>query len=250
MDRRSIIKEYIYKAGEVKVKDLEQMFPDVSNMTLRRDLSDLENKGYIIRTRGGAKSVHLLPSITEEVYSLRATVNLEGKEKIAKKAVEFIEPGRSIYIDSGTTMMCLARILPDENLSILTSGPNVSLEILKKSKPMVTMIGGQLSRNTISASGVGSLDFIKNVNIDTAFLATSGFSLSSGFTSGNFNEAQLKEAVIKKARKVILLMDYTKIDKNLTFTFAQLKDIDVLICDSALPQDIVKAAARNKVVLY
>jgi DeoR/GlpR family transcriptional regulator of sugar metabolism len=172
--RRDIIREYIGKTGEIKVRELEEMFPDVSNMTLRRDLAFLENEGCIIRTLGGAKSIHSFPAVSEDIYSLRAAVNLEGKDIIAKKAVEFIEPGRSIFIDSGTTMMCLARILPDENLSILTSGPNVSLEIIKKSQPTVTLIGGQLSRNTLSTSGANSMEFIRNVNIDTAFLATSG----------------------------------------------------------------------------
>jgi DeoR/GlpR family transcriptional regulator of sugar metabolism len=86
--------------------------------------------------------------------------------------------------------------------------------------------------------------FIKNINIDVAFMATSGFSLESGFTSGDFNECTLKRAIIKKARKVILLMDTGKVNKNMTFTFALLKDIDVLVCDGELPQDIEKEAKK------
>lgn len=248
--RRTLIRDYIDKVGEVKIKSLEEMFPDVSNMTLRRDLTYLESKGYIIRTHGGARSVHLIPTVSEDIYSLRAAVNLEGKEEIARKAVKFVEPGRSIFIDSGTTMMRLAKLIPDENLSILTSGPNIGLEIIKKSHPSVTLIGGNLSRNTLSTSGVSSLDFVKQINIDTAFLATSGFSLETGFTSGNFNECQLKQAIMRKARKTILLMDSTKIDKSLTFTFATLNDINILICDKNLPEDIMKAAARSKVTIY
>lgn len=245
--RREIIREYIDNNGEVTVRDLEKIFPGTSNMTIRRDLAYLEDMGYIVRTRGGAKSIKCLSRAMEDIYSLRAMVNTEAKEIIAKKAVEFVEEGRSIFIDSGTTMMCFARMLPDKNLSILTCGPNIALEVMKRNNPSITLIGGQINRNTISASGSNSLYFIKNVNIDIAFMATSGFSLESGFTSGDFNECMLKRAVIKKARKVILLMDSGKINKNMTFTFGALKDIDILICERDIPQDIVKAAQNEGV---
>lgn len=242
--RREIINAYIQNKGEVKLKELEKLFPEVSTMTLRRDLSYLESKGQIVRVRGGAKSVNLFSSLKEDMYSLRAMENVEAKMKIAKKALDYVERGRSYFIDSGTTMMCLAKVLPDEDLSILTSGPNIALEIIKNNNPSVTLVGGQLSRNNLSTSGANSLNFIKDINVDIAFMATSGFSLEYGFTCGDYNECELKRAVIRKARKVILLMDVSKIDKNMPFTFATLKDIDVLICDKALPEDIVQAAER------
>jgi DeoR family fructose operon transcriptional repressor len=81
-------------------------------------------------------------------------------------------------------------------------------------------------------------------------MATSGYSLENGFTSGNFNECELKKLVIEKARKKILLMDITKIDKTMPYTFATLKDIDILICDADLPDDIKKAAQENGVLIY
>jgi DeoR family fructose operon transcriptional repressor len=250
IDRRSTIKQYIEEKGEVHLRELEELLPEVSSMTLRRDLIYLEEKGYVIRTRGGAVSVKHVATAGEDMYSLRAAENMEGKTKIAKKAVEFVETGRSIYIDSGTTMMCLAKELPDENFSILTSGPNIGLEIIKKTKPSVVLTGGAISRNNLSTSGLNSLYLVKNINIDMAFMATSGYSLENGFTSGNFNECELKKLVIEKARKKILLMDITKIDKTMPYTFATLKDIDILICDADLPDDIKKAAQENGVLIY
>jgi len=247
INRREIINAYIHDKGEVKLKDLEKMFPDVSSMTLRRDLIYLENKGYVVRTRGGAKSISHVVGTTEDVYSLRATENMEAKMKIAKKAVNYIETGRSVYLDSGTTIMCLAKILPDEDLSILTSGPNIALEIVKHPKPSVTLIGGQLNRNNLCTSGINALDFIKSINIDIAFIASSGFSLETGFTCGNFSECELKKAVVKKARQKILLMDTSKINKSMPFTFASLKDIDIMICEKEIPEEIKRAAEQNGV---
>jgi len=249
-DRRSKIKQYIEEKGEVHLRDLEKLLPEVSTMTLRRDLIYLEEKGHVIRTRGGAVSVKRVAASAEDMYSLRATENMDGKTKIAKKAIEFVETGRSIYIDSGTTMMCLAEQLPDENFSILTSGPNIGLEIIKKSKPTVALTGGVISRNNLSTSGNNWLELVRNINIDIAFMATTGFSLENGFTIGNFDECELKKLVIQKARKKILLMDITKIDKTMPYTFATLKDIDVLICDKDLPDAIKKAAQQNGVLIY
>lgn len=248
--RRERLREYVQEKGEVQFKDLEQLFPDVSSMTIRRDLSYFEDEGVLIRTRKGAKSLSRFSAAREDVYSMRAMENMESKIQIARKAVELIEAGRSIFIDSGTTTMCLAALLKSDNLSILTSGPNIGMEVIKNNNSSVTLIGGQLSRNNLSTSGANSLSFIKNINIDIAFMATSGFSLKSGFTSGDFNECELKRAIIKKAGKSILLMDASKVDKNMPFTFATLKDIDVLVSDTALPESIIKAAEKYGVEVF
>lgn len=249
INRRDTINAHIQDKGEVRLKELEEMFPEVSSMTLRRDLIYLEDKGHIVRIRGGARTISHSPNSIEDVYSQRATINTEAKIKIAKKAVNYIETGRSVFIDSGTTMMCLAKILPDEDLSILTSGPNIGMEISKKAKPSVTLIGGQLNRQNLCTSGICALEFLKNINIDIAFIASSSFSIDSGFTCGNFNECQLKEAVIKKARHKILLMDTSKLDKSLPYTFARLEEIDILICEKELPDNVKKAAQNASVTL-
>ena len=89
--------------------------------------------------------------------------------------------------------------------------------------------------------------FINSVNIETAFMATSGFSLKSGFTSGSFTEHELKRSVIAKAEQVIMLMDSSKLQRNLPFTFATLSDIDVIITEAPLPEDIARAAEQAHV---
>ena len=249
-DRREMINTYIQQKGEAKLNELEEVFPDVSSMTIRRDLAYLEDKGEIIRVRGGAKSIHSISGMKEEVYSLRAAENIEAKVKIAKKAVGLIESGRSIFLDSGTTVMCLAKLIPDDNFYILTSGPNIALEIIKKRSPSVNLIGGQLNRDNISVSGMNSLTFIDGINIDIAFMAASAFSLEAGFTGGNFDECQLKKTIIEKAKKVIVLMDESKVDKNMPFTFAQLEDIDALVSDKKLSDEVIEQAHKKHIQIY
>ncbi|MEG1158185.1 MAG: DeoR/GlpR transcriptional regulator, partial [Christensenellaceae bacterium] len=141
------------------------------------------------------------------------------------------------------------REMEDEYLSIMTSGVNIAMELIKKQKPSVTLIGGQVNRNTISVSGVNSCSFVREVNIDIAFMASSGFSIENGFTSGTYTECEIKKEVVNRARKVIVLMDSKKIDKIMPFTYAYMEDIDVLISDGDLEEEIVKEANRRNVLI-
>ena len=231
------------------LKELECMFPDCSSMTLRRDLKYLEENGFVKRTRGGAVALSRLSMSAEDVYSFRALDNIDAKTTIAKKAAQYIEHGRSLFLDSGTTIMQFAKEVPDDYITILTSGPNIALELIKKAKPSVTVIGGQLNRNTVSLSGASANIFLSSVNIDIAFLASSGFSLQNGFTSGTYSECELKKDVLMRASKVIVLMDSSKVGKSLPYTFCTLDDIDILISDNDLHDDIIHAADEKGVTV-
>jgi DeoR/GlpR family transcriptional regulator of sugar metabolism len=145
--------------------------------------------------------------------------------------------------------MCFASILPDISLTVLTSGPNIALEVLKNHNPTVNLIGGLINQDNLCVSGKQSLNFIKDVNIDIAFMSSSGFSAKDGFTCGNYSEAELKKTIIKKANRVIMLMDSNKVDKSLIFTFASIKDIDIIITDSALPESIQSIISKTSTEL-
>ncbi|MCX7842068.1 MAG: DeoR/GlpR family DNA-binding transcription regulator [Clostridia bacterium] len=243
-ERQRQILKILELNGEVQLQQLKEMFPDVSAMTLRRDLTSLENEGQLIRTHGGAVGSKKLSAINgeEDAYSRRAAENIEAKVKIADKAVGLVEKGRSMYLDAGSSMMCLARIIPDDNFSILTSGANIALELIKKNRVSVVALGGQLNRNTLSMSGPHAMSLLDSVNIDIAFMSASGFSIESGFTVSNIYECELKRKVVQKAKKVIVLLDSTKIDKSMPFTYAKLNEIDIWISERELPKSVQMAA--------
>lgn len=245
-DRQHQILQLLEQKGEVQLQQLKEIFPEVSMMTLRRDLISLENSGHLIRTYGGAVSVKKVSGAggEEDAYSRRAAENVEAKMKIAEKAVSMVEKGRSIYFDAGSTIMWLAKLLPDENFSIVTSGANIALELVKKLRTSVVTLGGLINRNTLSMSGPNAISFLDTINIDIAFMAASGFSIDSGFTVSNIYEGELKRKVVKRAKKVILLMDTHKINKDLPFTYATLEDIDVWICEKELLPDVEAEAKK------
>lgn len=236
-NRREKILQLLREQNVVMLKELEQLFPEVSGMTLRRDLEFFEKIGEAIRIRGGARYIRSLGN-EEDWYALRAVKNPAAKETIAKIAVGFVETGRSIFIDSGSTGMSLARALPDLAFSILACAPNVAMEVSKRFKPGVTLIGGLINRNTLSVSGAQSLQFIQSVNIDMAFMVASAFSLEYGFTCGNAAECELKKAIISKAARTVMLVDSSKFGKSMPYTFAELSDAQYLITE-VKPDDAV-----------
>ncbi|MBN2851163.1 MAG: DeoR/GlpR transcriptional regulator [Clostridia bacterium] len=231
-DRQLQIKRMLETAKEVHLQNLKQVFSDVSEMTLRRDLSLLESEGFAIRTHGGAISTNKLelPDGEENEYAKRANENILLKTAIATKAIKYIERGRTIYLDAGSTIMTLARLIEGEGCTFITSAVNTALK-LSNTAHSVMQLGGQVNKNTLSCSGPDAIDMIENINIDLAIMSASGFSADRGFTISNRYESQLKKAIIRKAKKVIMLMDSSKVDKDLTFTFAFLEDIDCWITD-------------------
>jgi len=236
-ERQQKIQRIISDNGEAKLSELERLFPDISTMTLRRDLEKLETLGEIVRTRSGAKSIAYLSRLNEAQYSEREQENKAEKSFIAHAAYQYVPHGSSIFLDTGTTVTRLSKLLTKGKLFIITTAPNIALECAKNHDNTVFMTGGQLSAGNLSLSGINALSFLDNINIDVAFMAASGFTFSNGFTCGNFDECQIKKRVIEKSTKAIMLMDSSKLGRNHPFTFAALPDIDLLITDGNIARE-------------
>ncbi len=244
-DRRNAVRGLLASKPFVSLHELEIMFPNVSSMTLRRDIEYFENQGEAIKVRGGARSMKFITTSMEDTFSLRLSENPDAKEKVALAAIDLIETGRSLFLDSGTTMLKLASLLPDERLTVTTTGPNIAMELIKKNQPIVNIVGGMLNRDNISVSGNQALRQIGDINIDIAFIVPSGISAQNGLTSGNYSECELKKLVVQKARKVVILMDSSKLDKILPYTFADISDVNTIITDKALPDDMTVQAEKS-----
>ncbi len=243
-ERIERISELIQKRGRISLDELIERFPEVSSMTLRRDLLNLEESGVILRVRGGAISVRELSKKTEELFDKRHNQNVAAKKIIAQKAVKFIETEHSVFIDSGSTALYFVKELPDINYYVVTNGLSIAMELARRTMPSVTLIGGVLSSNNLATSGGMSKLFFEDINIDTAFLSATAFNEENGFSCGSQSESEIKKTVIAKAKKRIMLMDSSKVGKSMPFTFARLSDVDVLISDDGFPAEL-KAAAEE-----
>lgn len=242
-DRREWVRQQLMQRPFVSYGELFSQFPNVSQMTLRRDIDYLEKTGEAIKVRGGARSARFLAETMDDPYFSRMSENVESKRRIAAGAVPFLEAGRSIFFDSGSTLQQMIPCVPDERFVFTTTSPAAAIELSRIGRPVVNLVGGWLDRDYQAVSGMQAMKYLEDVNIDIAFLSPSGLSVQSGFTGGNYNECQLKKAVVEKARLVVMLMDLSKADKSLPYTFCRLDQVQVLLCDGSLPEQLQMQAA-------
>lgn len=209
--RHRYILERLNSEGRVQVDALARLL-GVSSMTIRRDLRELEERGLLKRVRGGAV-VRLLP---EDVgYQLRARRNRREKQTIAEAAGHLLEPGQVVYIDSGTTCTELARVLARRassglRLHVFTHAVNVASALAGIAGLTVHQIGGEIYRETYSAVGPLTLRTIMSLNFDLFFMGVCGVHPERGWTNTNFPEAEVKQVVMERAQRTLVLADASK----------------------------------------
>jgi DeoR/GlpR family transcriptional regulator of sugar metabolism len=235
------MKAYIEQQGTVTIKELQALFPEVSLMTVHRDLDALMDEGSVVKFRGGAKSVR---HDGDPEFNVRIGENNSGKFAIAQKAMDLIQPHSSVFLDASTTNLMLARSLPDIHLNIITTGPSIALELCRLHNPAITLCCGTVNRKNLALSGQNTLEMLDSINIDLAFIGVSGCSVDAGFTCGTEGDMLVKRKVIRKARTSVVMCTSDKLKCLMPYTFAKFADVDYLICDEPLPENF-RTAAEN-----
>lgn len=230
--RRDKILELIREDGHAKVTELSRIFK-VTEVTIRQDLEALEQEGFIIREHGGA----YLKDIDRNVrnFEVQNKDNLTEKQLIARKAVEFIEDGDTIILDSGSTTTEIARLITGyRNLTVITNALNIAIILGAQTGINVIVTGGEFKAPTISLTGQAAADFFHNLHVDKLFLATAGIALKSGLTYPGISDICVKRAMIESADVIYLVADSSKIGKNSFASLGAVSLIDFLITDSKI----------------
>ena len=248
-ERIEEIAEILDKRGKMTLDQLEELFPNVSQMTLRRDLFQLEEDGRIIRIRGGAMSVKEVQKVSGEAYTKKTTMNTDAKIVIAQKVAALIDEGTCVFIDGGTTAMYLSKELPDMNCTIFTNGIAVAMELAQKKNVNITVVGGQLMKDNLSTSSPASKEYFNLTNFEIAIVSATAFTPEQGFSCNSQIESDLLKSVFKKARQVYMMLDSSKIGKINPYTFAHIQDVDVLITDNHFPREYKKIFEDNNIVV-
>lgn len=246
--RRKSIVELINREGAVSFASLKAAFPNVSEMTLRTDLKFLDQSNQIIRVFGGAKSVNYVVG-TDDLISRRTERNKEKKRVIAEKALQLLQPNTSLFLDSGSTITQLSRRIPDQDFLIFTTGLNCIFELSHLKHPILHMLGGKLNRSSMCVTGVTPLQELARLHFDMAFLGTNGYSAESGFCCGSEEDCEMKSSVIRRADRVVVLMDSAKYGLSSTYTVCGLKDVDIVVSDDGISQDFAAECAKLNVSL-
>ncbi len=192
-------------------------------MTIRRDLALLEEDGQLIRTLGGA--VLPMPLVKETPFQTKETHHMAQKREIAAKALQLIEEGQTILLDSGTTTLELARMLHTFNtLTVITNDIKIAAELVE-SELQVMIIGGEMQNRIGAIYGSQAIRFVENIHVDLFFLGAHAIDVNTGVTSPSFEKSFLKEKMIHAAESTWLLADASKIGKK---SFAKVCDIHTL----------------------
>jgi len=240
--RREKILELLKEDGSAKVIDLAKIFK-VTEVTIRQDLEKLEKDGLAFREHGGA----FLKNVGDQVKSflLANQDNIDKKELIATKCLEFIESGDTIILDSGSTTTEIAKKIKGlKNLTVITNALNIALMLGAEPGIEVIMTGGEFKPPTLSLTGQKAADFFKGINVQKLFLATAGISLKSGLTYPSLSDLVVKKAMIDAAETTYLVADSTKIGKSAFASLGALSLIDYIITDAGI-EDKHKAVFRQ-----
>ena len=232
--RREKIFEMIKEDGSAKVVELARIFK-VTEVTIRQDLEKLETEGLIVKEHGGA----YLKNVEDQVRNITLVhqENLDKKEMIAQKCLEFIESGDTIILDSGSTTTEIAKKLKGmKNLTVITNALNIALLLGAEPGIEVIMTGGEFKPPTLSLTGQKAADFFKGLNVQKLFLATAGISLKSGLTYPSISDIVVKKAMIDAAETTYLVADSTKIGKSALASLGALSLIDYIITDDGIEE--------------
>ena len=248
-ERIEEIAEILDKRGKMSLEQLEESFPSVSQMTLRRDLCQLEKDGRVIRIRGGAMSVKEVQKVSGEEYAKKTTINTDAKIVIAQKAAALVDEGACVFLDGGTTAMYLSKEMPDLKCNIFTNGIAVAMELSQKKNINITVVGGQLMKDNLSTASPAAREYFNATNFEIAIVSATAFTPEHGFSCNSQIESDLLRNVFQKARMVYMMLDSSKIGKINPYTFAKMDDIDVLITDDHFPKDLKLVFEEKNIVV-
>lgn len=233
--RQKEILEIARKEGKVTVGGLAERY-DVTVQTIRRDLSDLAVSGRLERVHGGA----IVPSgVVNIEYEERRRLNETGKKAIAVKCAQEIPDGASVFMNIGTTTEAVAQELLDhENLLVVTNNLNIANILTANHSCEIILAGGVLRRTDGGIVGGLTVEMVKQFKFDYSVLGCSAIDADGDLLDFDGQEVMVSSAAIKRSRKVMVVADYLKFERNAPLTICSLADVTMLFTDSRLSKEL------------
>jgi DeoR/GlpR family transcriptional regulator of sugar metabolism len=237
--RQTRILDVVARDGEVTVESLAQVF-DVSAETIRRDLSQLAGTGALQKVHGGARRLRLH---AEGSFQERMADNASEKRVIAEKLLSVIEPGDTVFMDTGSTTLIAAEALSRlPRLTVITNSLRIAQVMGRGDKSSrVFLLGGLLQQDNAETLGQMTVDDLGRFQADHAICSPAALDMGVGAMDADFDEAQVARAMCAAARHVIVLAHGAKLSRKAAFRICPLVDINLLITDRD-PPDTVRAA--------
>lgn len=235
-DRREEILKLLSIKKYMSVEEFSNLM-FISESTIRRDLAHLEKEGSLKRTRGGASYID--PSLVKWPFVFRNKTNIEEKIYIGKLAASFVQDGDSIFIDSSSTGLCLAKALvKKQNINVLTYGIPTAQLLAEEGNAYVECVCGHYFPGRASIYGKEACDFIKQHYAKTCFISGCGLSIEHGLSDYAKEEVPLKKMFHKCSEQTIVLIDHSKFEQTFFWQDLPFSEIDIIITDQPLPEKI------------
>ncbi len=244
VERQRMILDLLERQGVVRNTDLNRLL-NVSLVTIRADLRELQNQGALEIVHGGA--VARRPEDYELLLDERTRQNADKKRRIGAYAAQMVHSEQTIIVDAGSTTIELINWLPPDldDLKIVTHGLNIAVAAARLPYVEVVVPGGIVRPLTLAIVGPQVLGFLEMINADCVFLATNGFSPEYGITTANMLEVEVKRMIVQRAERVVLLADSSKFGKRQSLTVIPIDRVDTVITDN----DLSDASANRLVAL-
>lgn len=245
-ERHDLIIKELDTKGQVSVTELSTML-NVSEVTIRKDLTMLEKGNRLYRAHG--KAIKMSPYINDRDVNVKFSQYPAEKTAIGKKAVSLIEANDSIIIASGTTVEYFAReVYTDESLgrlTVITSALNVASILAKNRNFEVVQLGGIVRGTALSAVGSDAEHMLENFNSSKLFIGVDGIDIEYGLSTTNLLEANLNRVMIRSAQKTIVLCDSSKFGRRGFSRICEIDDVDQIITDAGIPPHTLEALQQR-----
>ncbi|MDV4149944.1 DeoR/GlpR family DNA-binding transcription regulator [Clostridium sp. AL.422] len=245
--RQSQIKDIVLEKKSVTVTELSQRF-SVTEETIRRDLKILESEGFLTRTYGGA---FIQNGVNNSVdLSIRETTYLQSKQSIASSCLKLIHNGDSIFLDSSTTCLYIAKAIKEMRLTVVTNSLLIVNELCDNNNIHLVCIGGNYTPSDKAFNG-----FITQLNLETlffdkSFISCRSLSIVNGITDSLEQMAKVRQAIINRSEEVYVVADFSKFDKTSFIHIANFDKISGIVTDRKLNDNWVDFLKSNNVAIY
>lgn len=251
MSKRTRMKQIellLLSQGSVDVQDLSRSL-QVSEMTIRRDLTELTAQGKAARTHGGA----LLPTelyIDGNNVSSRLLLHISEKRAIAKEAVKHLRSGDNVFIDDSSTCFCMLEYIP-HNIQLIVTTNSLPTALAFNEFPNIDVfcLCGHISKSTSSVTGPFTLDLLHDMYFKTAFLGFSSVTSDGTVTTSSSHELSIKRLLRKQSENTIVLIDSSKVRPPRFMRLGHLSEFNLVISDSGAPTDFVHYCAEQEIPL-
>lgn len=244
-ERHQKILDMLNNQGEVRVNELSRLF-EVSEVCIRNDLSELENKGMLSRVHGGAIGAY------EPYYNMslaqRSNTNKEEKDEIAAKIAGMIHDNQSVMMNAGTTPLAVMRkLIGKKNITIITNSIVLALEGSKYKNFKIVLLGGEVDFEYQFVYGALTLKQLDEYYADKFIMSADGIDISGGISTYYDQESEICRKMIKNSKSTIAALDHTKIGRVVLKKFADVNDIDCVVTNSKAPKKELSAMAKSGV---